>query len=119
MVHVNEVWCRPCPTNLHSPTHDTRNNAHTTIPIPPTLALARPRTHSVHDTGQRNNKQRSKSDVQQPHTTYMRRDPTRLAVSCLDLGTPGTLHMRQPSVQMRLEGMNSFACLVALMIVAR
>ena len=20
MVHVNEVWCRPCPTNLHSPT---------------------------------------------------------------------------------------------------
>ena len=27
MVHVNEVWCRPCPTNLHSPTH---NNPHTT-----------------------------------------------------------------------------------------
>ena len=27
VVHVNEVWCRPCPTNLHSPTHhlhDTR-----------------------------------------------------------------------------------------------
>ena len=31
-MHVNEVWCRPCPTNLHSPTQHTHthNNTHTT-----------------------------------------------------------------------------------------
>ena len=28
---LNEVWCRPCPTNLHSPTHNTHTHTtHTT-----------------------------------------------------------------------------------------
>ena len=104
--------------NAHA-TYKTRVTTHTTIPTPPTLALARPRTHSVHDTGQRNNKQRSTSDVQ--HTTHNKHTKGSHAPGRQLPGSwhMGTLHMRQPSVQMRLEGMNSFACLVALMIVAR
>ena len=53
-------------------------------------------------------------------TTYNKHmeGPAHLAVSCVDLGTR-ELYKRQRSVQMRLEVLNSFACPMVLMVVAR
>ena len=119
---------------------DTKHAQHTThnIPQPPTHAHKNisttttttttcpvvPPEHTQHARPCTTNNRHTTCNTQHTnklqHTTYNKHmeGPAHLAVSCVDLGTR-ELYKRQRSVQMRLEVMNSFACPMVLMVVAR
>ena len=92
MVHVNEVWCRPCPTNLHSPTHHLHNTRTLLLLCPMQHRyIGQTALHTAFSCGGQ------VPDVAIPHYKDARMQHSQSRPASTNQLFPGTLHNVSPS----------------------